>query len=58
MSQDCTVNSVDLSMLISRIGSIDAGNLAVADVNFDGIVNGNDVSKVVNTLSTKPDDDI
>lgn len=55
--QDCTVNSIDISQIVSRIGSTLAGDLDVADVNFDGIVNGNDVSKVVNTLSTKPDDD-
>ena len=56
--QDCTVNSVDISLMVSRIGSTGGADLKVADVNFDGIVNGNDISKVVNTLSTKPDDDL
>ncbi len=56
-AQDCTVNSIDLSLIISRFGSTDAQSLRIADVNYDNIVNGNDISKVVHTLSTKPDDD-
>lgn len=56
--QDCTVNSVDISLIVGRIGKTDAPSLDIADVNFDAIVNANDVSKVVNTLSTKPDDDL
>jgi hypothetical protein len=57
LKQDCTVNSVDLSLIVSSIGSTVPSDLQISDVNFDGIVNGNDVAKVVNTLSTKPDDD-
>lgn len=57
LAQDCTVNSIDLSLIISRFGSTDAQSLRIADVNYDNIVNGNDISKVVHTLSTKPDDD-
>jgi len=37
--QDGVVNSVDYSLWKSRIGNEDADSLAVADVNFDGIVN-------------------
>lgn len=55
--QDCVVNSIDLSLISSRIGSTQQLDLSIADVNYDGIVNGNDISKVVLTLSTKPDDD-
>lgn len=55
--QDCTVNSIDISLIESRLGATAPEDLAVGDVNFDGIINGNDISKVVNTLSTKPDDD-
>ncbi|MCL5797590.1 MAG: hypothetical protein M1366_02205 [Patescibacteria group bacterium] len=55
--QDCTVNSVDLSLIEQRQGKTDQDSLNIADVNYDGVVNGNDISKVVNTLSTKPDDD-
>ena len=58
LGQDCTVNSIDISLIVGRIGQTDAPSLDVADVNFDAIVNANDVSKVVNTLSTKPDDDL
>ena len=56
--QDCTVNSIDLSLITGRLGKTDSESLSVADVNYDAVINGNDVSKVVNTLSTKPDDDI
>ncbi len=56
--QDCTVNSIDLSLVESRISNTDPVSLRIADVNYDGVVNGNDVSKVVNTLSNKPDDDL
>lgn len=56
--QDCTVNSVDLSLIESRLGSTDSVNLDVADVNYDSVVNGNDLSIVVDTLSRKSDDDL
>lgn len=56
-TQDCTINSVDLSLIISRIGQTQQAALTIADINYDGIVNGNDISKVVQTLSTKADDD-
>lgn len=55
--QDCTVNSIDLSLIEERIGSTDATNLEVGDVNYDEVINGNDISKVAHTLSTKPDDE-
>lgn len=55
--QDCTVNSIDLSLMVDRQGNTDGAALDIADVTYDGVVNGNDISKVVNTLSTKPDDD-
>ena len=58
LGQDCTVNSIDISLIVGRIGRTDTPSLDIADVNFDAIVNANDVSKVVNTLSTKPDDDL
>lgn len=57
LKQDCTLNSVDLSLAISRIGSTANSDLTIADINFDGVINGNDISKIVNTMSRKPDDD-
>ncbi len=57
LRQDCTVNSIDISLISSRLAKTDAENLNIADVNYDGVISGNDISKVVNTLSTKPDDD-
>lgn len=56
-TQDCIVNSIDLSMAEARIGTTDPFNNSIADVNYDKVINGNDVSKIVNTLSFKPDDD-
>ena len=56
-NQDCTVNSIDLSLIEARLSATDQTNLDIADVNYDSVVNGNDISKVVNTLSTRPDDD-
>jgi hypothetical protein len=71
MLQDCTINSVDISLITARINSCcnticdrsytsdctDWNNLEVADVNYDGVINSTDISRVVYTLSTKPDDD-
>lgn len=55
--QDCTVNSIDISLINSRLGNTDADSLEIADVSYDGVVNANDIAQVVGTLSTKPDDD-
>ncbi len=55
--QDCTVNSVDISLINSRLGKTDTDSLNIADVSYDGVVNANDIAQVVGTLSTKPDDD-
>ncbi len=57
LSQDCTVNSIDIALIESRIAATDNDSLTVADVNYDEVVNGNDVAKVAHTLSTKPDDE-
>lgn len=55
--QDCTVNSVDMSLIQSLLGKTDKANLDIADVNYDGVVQGSDLASVVITLSSKPDDD-
>jgi hypothetical protein len=55
--QDCMVNSLDISLIISRLGKTDSESLNLADVNYDGVVNGNDLAKVLATLSSKTDDD-
>jgi hypothetical protein len=55
--QDGVVNAVDVSLLISRIGSRNAVDLQVADLNYDGVVNANDLSLLIETLSTRYDDD-
>ena len=55
--QDCVVNSTDWSLIVSRIGATDQPNLDVADVDYNGLVNGEDIGKMIHTLATKPDDD-
>lgn len=55
--QDCVINSIDVGLIIDRIGSTDQTALDIGDVNYDGIINGNDVAKVIYTLSQRPDDD-
>ncbi len=57
MQQDCTVNSVDMSLIQSLLGKTDQANLNIADVNYDGVVQGSDLASLVITLSSKPDDD-
>lgn len=56
--QQCTVNSVDWSLIQNRIGAQDSANTNICDVNYDGICNAGDVVDVIHTLSTKPDDDL
>lgn len=56
-SQDCTVNVIDLSLIEANQASTNQTSLDIADVNYDGIVSGQDIAIVVNTLSTRADDD-
>ncbi len=55
--QDCTINSADWSLEKTRIGANDGDNLAVCDVNYDGICNAGDSVAILDTLSKRPDDD-
>lgn len=55
--QDGVVNSLDYSLWKSRFGKEDATNLAVADINLDGIVNTADWNLMRITLETKYEDD-
>lgn len=57
MQQDGVINSVDVGMLVSRIGSTSQSDLEIADLNYDGIVNANDLSLLIETLSTRYDDE-
>ena len=70
--QDCLVNSIDLSLIEARMdaccnGAVCPGReinsscadwdkLKVADVNYDGVVNGNDMAKAVYTITVDPED--
>lgn len=51
--QDGVANSIDYSLWKARIGKEDNDNLAVADVNFDGVVNQIDWQLMRVTLETK-----
>lgn len=51
--QDGVVNSVDWSLMNSRLGSTSADDLRVADINMDGVVNATDRLLLRNTLETK-----
>lgn len=55
--QDGVVNSVDVSLIVSRVTKNTAANIAVADVNFDGVLQWDDVTLVLNTLETKYEED-
>lgn len=53
MAQDGVVNSDDLSRLKLRLGKTDSSDLAIADLDFNGVVNTRDVVLFLQTLSTK-----
>lgn len=55
--QDCIVNTIDISLVTDRIGRTDKEANDIADVNYDFVVNANDVAKVVNTLTESDEDD-
>ncbi|PJC77291.1 hypothetical protein CO010_00765 [Candidatus Shapirobacteria bacterium CG_4_8_14_3_um_filter_39_11] len=55
--QDGVVNSVDFSLIESRVGKVDSASLSVADLNLDGIVNWGDAGLLLNTLGTKYEDE-
>lgn len=57
MIQDGVVNSLDYSLWKDRFGRDDSNILAVADVNFDGIVNSGDWQLMRITLETKYEED-
>lgn len=56
-TQDCVANMVDMSLVISRHAATDTDSLRIADVDYNGVVNAADISKVDHTLQTKPDDE-
>lgn len=55
--QDGVVNALDASLLLERIDKTDSDSLKVADLNYDGVVNLNDFSLLIATLSSKTEDD-
>ncbi len=57
--QDGVVNSQDISRIIELLEVLNPnqGQLDVGDLNYDGVVNGADVTELILTLSTKKDED-
>jgi len=55
--QDGKVDSIDASLLLERLNKNDVNSLRVADLNYDGVVNLNDYSLIIQTLSTKYEDE-
>jgi hypothetical protein len=55
--QDGVVNSVDFSLIESRVGQTGADELVIADLNLDGIVNWGDVGLLLDTLGTRYEDE-
>jgi hypothetical protein len=50
--QDGVVNSVDFGNVRTRFGKADYPSLEIADLNFDGVVNTQDFSLIIQTLQT------
>ena len=55
--QDGVCNGVDASRIIERYGSSVAEDLITADLNYDNIVNANDLSLLLGTLESKYEDE-
>jgi len=55
--QDGVCNAHDASLILERIGKSDNEALRVADLNYDGMVNLNDYSLLLGTLSEKYEDE-
>ena len=55
--QDGLINALDLVTIVGSIGSANPDAVKVADVNLDGIVDSQDFSLVIATLSQKFDDE-
>lgn len=56
-NQDGVINSIDLVTIVKLVGKTDAESLKIADVNLDGIVDSQDFSLVIATLSQQFDDE-
>lgn len=57
--QDGVINSQDISRVIEllEVAEPSEEELATADLNYDGVINGADVNELILTLSTKYDED-
>jgi hypothetical protein len=54
--QDGVINTQDTAYIRNNFGKTDPATLAVADINLDGIVDTQDWSGILQTLSIKGDD--
>lgn len=58
--QDCVVNAIDAGFIDQAINhqtDVSAQLKEAVDLNYDGVINGADMSKWVDTTQKKPDDD-
>src|SRR3989344_492100 len=56
--QDGVANAYDVALTRNNLGSTDPAILAIADVNFDGIVDTQDYSLVIEALAIRTDDEL
>ena len=55
--QDGVVDSYDTSLVRENFGSKDPTVLQYADLNYDGIVDSSDFSRIIEALSIKYDEE-
>ncbi|PJE63466.1 hypothetical protein COU89_03155, partial [Candidatus Roizmanbacteria bacterium CG10_big_fil_rev_8_21_14_0_10_45_7] len=56
--QDGVLNTIDVAKMRSSVLSQDADAVSDADLNYDGVVNGTDVSLFLESMQRKYDDEI
>ncbi len=54
--QNGVVNSGDITLIRTSLGKSDETSLSLADVNYDGVVNTQDFSLLIEALEVRPDD--
>jgi len=56
-TQDGVVNSYDTSLVRNNLGKSDSANLTLGDLNLDGIIDSQDYSMIINSLSIRLDEE-
>jgi hypothetical protein len=55
--QNGVVDSYDISYILNNLGSTDATKMAIGDLNFDGVIDTQDRSLIIQSLNVKYDDE-